>query len=100
MVSEACQVVGTPGDIILADAKGILAATRPGEVREDLSLHVFFDLDMSAFRFTMRLGAVPWWAACDGPGREIARGSAKVIAVGSAKVIAWRTALGALEEPA
>ncbi len=63
LVSEACQVVGTPGDIILVDPKGILTATREGEVREDLSLHCFFDLDLSAFRFTLRLGAVPWWAA-------------------------------------
>lgn len=63
LVSEACQVVGTPGDLVLCDPLAILTATRPGEVREDLSLHCWFDLDLSAFRFTMRLGAVPWWAS-------------------------------------
>ncbi len=63
LVSEACQPVGTPGDIILVDPLGILTATREGEVREDLSLHCFFDLDLVSFRFILRLGAVPWWAS-------------------------------------
>ncbi len=29
----------------------------------NVSLHVWFDNDLAAFRFVMRVGAVPWWAA-------------------------------------
>jgi HK97 family phage major capsid protein len=63
LLTEAAQVIGTVGDLILLDPKALLTATRDGVVAEDLSMHVWFDLDLSAFRFTMRLGAVPWWAA-------------------------------------
>jgi len=63
LLTEACQTVGTPGDVILCDPLAILTATRPGEVREDLSLHCMWDLDVALFRFTMRLGALPWWAS-------------------------------------
>ncbi len=63
LVTEAAQVVGTPGDILLVDPKGIFAAVREPGVREDISLHCYFDLDLSSFRFTLRVGAEPWWAA-------------------------------------
>lgn len=63
LVSEACQAVGTPGDVLLVDPKAILTATREGVVREDMSLHVWFDLDLAAFRFVVRIGAMPWWAS-------------------------------------
>jgi HK97 family phage major capsid protein len=63
LVSEAAQVPGTEGDITLLDPMGLLTATREGIVREDFSIHVWFDLDLSAFRFTLRLGAVPWLSA-------------------------------------
>jgi HK97 family phage major capsid protein len=63
LVSEAAQPLGTEGDVTLVDPLGILTATREGVVREDFSMHVFFDFDLSAFRFTMRVGGISWWAA-------------------------------------
>jgi HK97 family phage major capsid protein len=63
LISEACAPLGTEGDVILVDPKAILTATRTGEVREDFSMHMYFDLDLSAFRFTLRVGGAPWWAA-------------------------------------
>jgi hypothetical protein len=63
LVSEACQAIGTPGDIVLCDPLSILTATKPGETRADVSLHCFFDLDLAAFRFALRIGAVNLWAA-------------------------------------
>lgn len=63
LVSEAAQVIGPPDDICLIDPKAILTATKEGEVREDISLHCWFDLDLAAFRFVMRVGATPWWSS-------------------------------------
>ncbi len=63
LVSEACAPLGTEGDINLVDPLAILTATREGEVREDFSMHLGFDFDQSAFRFTLRVGGMPWWAA-------------------------------------
>lgn len=63
LISEACAPLGTEGDCILVDPMAILTATRTGEVREDFSAHMYFDLDLSAFRFTLRVGGTPWWNA-------------------------------------
>ncbi len=63
IVSSACQPVGTPGDVVLADFSQVLAATRPGVVKEDLSLDVYFDQGVNAFRFSCRWAAIPMWAA-------------------------------------
>jgi HK97 family phage major capsid protein len=63
LVTEAAQNIGTPGDIALVDPLGILTVTREGIVREDISMHVWWDLDLSAFRFVVRIGAVPWWSS-------------------------------------
>lgn len=62
LVTEAAQAIGTPGDLILCDPLSILTATRPGATRVDLSTHVWFDLDLSAYRFALRIGAVNLWA--------------------------------------
>jgi HK97 family phage major capsid protein len=60
---EAASVVGTVGDITLIGMAGILAAIRPGLVKRQFSMDCYFDLDMNAFRFTVRLGAMPALAA-------------------------------------
>ncbi|BDG04994.1 phage major capsid protein [Anaeromyxobacter oryzae] len=65
LVTEAAQPLGSQGDLMLVDPMGIYTATREGEddgLREDFSMHVWFDYQVSAFRFTMRLGAQSWWA--------------------------------------
>jgi HK97 family phage major capsid protein len=57
---EQCQTLGTTGDIILADLKQVVAATR-GTVQAATSLHVAFLTDELAYRFTFRVDAKPWW---------------------------------------
>jgi hypothetical protein len=32
-------------------------------MKSDVSIHLWFDQDMVAFRFTMRVAGQPWWAA-------------------------------------
>ena len=61
--SEACQVVGTPGDIIFADLKNVLCLMKPTGSRVDISPYLWFDQDLQAFRFTLRLGLIPMWSA-------------------------------------
>jgi HK97 family phage major capsid protein len=59
---EACQKLGDVGDIILVDlAQYMTAMKQGGEVRTDVSIHLFFDQGVTAFRFIMRVAGQPWW---------------------------------------
>ncbi len=59
--TEACQAVGTPGDIIFADLSQYMSVVKNGGVRTDVSIHLFFDADQTAYRFILRVGGQPWW---------------------------------------
>jgi len=63
IVSSAAQPVGTPGDVCLVDFSQVLAVTRPGVTKQDLSMDVYFDQGVNAFRFTTRWAAIPLWSA-------------------------------------
>jgi len=56
--SEYCQVPGTPGDLILADFSRYVVAMRQ-DVMADVSIHVKFLTDETAFRFVMRVNGQP-----------------------------------------
>ena len=60
--SEAAQGLGTPGDIILVDPTQYLSVIKSGGVRTDVSMHLYFDQDQTAFRFILRVGGQPWWS--------------------------------------
>lgn len=60
--SEACSAVGTPGDIMLVDFSQYLALLKTGGIKQDVSIHLWFDYGLTAFRFTWRVGGIPWWA--------------------------------------
>ncbi len=64
---EECPALGTRGDIILADMKQYMAVLKAGGVRQDVSIHLFFDYAVTAFRFMLRVGGRPWWAASIAP---------------------------------
>ena len=61
--SEAAQPLGTPGDITLVDWTQYMTLMKAGGVRADTSIHLWFDQGVVAFRFTMRIGGVPWWSS-------------------------------------
>lgn len=61
--TEACNTLGDQGDIILADMSQYLTVTKVGGVRSDVSIHLWFDYDTTAFRFIMRIGGQPWWSS-------------------------------------
>jgi HK97 family phage major capsid protein len=62
MVSEACQTVGTEGDIILCDMTKYLSVVKGG-LKTDYSIHLWFDQAINAFRFILRMNGQPWLSA-------------------------------------
>jgi HK97 family phage major capsid protein len=62
LYTEACQNIGTPGDIICWAPQTYLTVLKSGGVRTDVSMHLWFDQNLTAFRFVIRVGGAPWWA--------------------------------------
>ena len=67
---QVCETVGGVGDIMLVDFSQYLALVKAGGVKSQTSIHLWFDQDLTAFKFTLRMGGQPWWnstvAARDG----------------------------------
>lgn len=63
VVTEACSTLGDAGDIILADLSKYLAVVKGGGVKSDVSIHLWFDQNTTAFRFVMRMNGQPWLSA-------------------------------------
>jgi HK97 family phage major capsid protein len=61
--TEACSTLGDVGDIIFASMGQYLALQKVGGIRAETSLHLWFDYDIMAFRFILRLGGQPWLSA-------------------------------------
>jgi HK97 family phage major capsid protein len=62
IVTEACQTVGTEGDIVLADMSKYLSVVKGG-LKTDYSIHLWFDQAINAFRFILRMNGQPWLSA-------------------------------------
>jgi HK97 family phage major capsid protein len=60
--TQACQTLGTVGDIIFASLGQYAAIIKAGGIQAVTSIHVFFDYDMTAFKFVFRMGGQPWWS--------------------------------------
>lgn len=60
MPTEACPTLGAEGDLILWDPRYYLSVTKREGIRQDVSIHVEFEKDMTAFRFILRVGGQPW----------------------------------------
>lgn len=60
VVTEACQTLGTRGDIVLAYLKGYGAAYKSSGLKSDVSMHLYFDSGHTAFRWSFRFGGQPW----------------------------------------
>lgn len=58
--TEACQTLGTRGDIVLADLKGYFLPYKASGIKSDVSMHLYFDSGHTAFRWTFRFGGQPW----------------------------------------
>lgn len=78
--TEACKTLGDLGDIVFVDLSQYLTVTKTGGIRAETSIHLWFDYDMTAFRFILRVAGQPWWKA------EIAR-------FNGANTLSWAVAL-------
>lgn len=59
--SEHMQTLGTAGDIVLADLSGYALATKQGGgIDFAASIHLFFDQNLTAFRWVFRMGGQPY----------------------------------------
>ena len=60
---QICETVGDLGDIMLVDPSSYLTVTKiGGGLRSDVSMHVYFEQDIRAFKFTIRVAGMPWWS--------------------------------------
>lgn len=58
--SEHAKTVGDKGDIQLVDLQSYYTATKRSGIKFASSMHLFFDFDMQAFRWTFRLAGQPF----------------------------------------
>jgi HK97 family phage major capsid protein len=63
ILTEACAGIGDLGDIFLAYMGGYFAPFKSGGVKSDVSMHLYFDQGVTAFRWTLRVGGQPWLSA-------------------------------------
>lgn len=64
--TEACQTLGTTGDIIFAYLPGYFLPYKASGIKSDVSMHLYFDSGHTAFRWTFRFGGQPWLSAAIG----------------------------------
>jgi HK97 family phage major capsid protein len=55
-----CQALGTSGDIILWDPKSYLWGYKSTGINKAMSIHLYFNTDQVAFRWTVRADGRPW----------------------------------------
>lgn len=61
--SQACETLGDKGDIFFADFSQYLLLLKSGvNPRVETSMHLWFDQDLTAFKFVLRIGGMPWWS--------------------------------------
>jgi HK97 family phage major capsid protein len=58
--TQICETLGDKGDIFLCDFGSYLTVTRA--MRQDTSIHLYFDYDVMAFRFILRVAGQPSWS--------------------------------------
>jgi HK97 family phage major capsid protein len=60
---QICETVGDVGDILFVDMKQYMTIVKAGGIKSDLSVHLWFDQDLTAYRFTVRVAGQPWWSS-------------------------------------
>ena len=64
--TQACQTLGTVGDIFFWAPQQYLSLTKGG-IRADVSIHLWFDYDTPAYRFILRVAGQPWLSTTISP---------------------------------
>lgn len=66
---ENCQTLGTQGDIQFVNPKGYYAAHKGTAPEFAESMHLYFDYNISAFRWIFRVGGQPYLSAAVSPAK-------------------------------
>lgn len=61
--TQHAKSVGTQGDLMLVDLSGYAAFVHSSGTRFDSSIHLYFDYDITAFRWVFRVGGMPYLSA-------------------------------------
>jgi HK97 family phage major capsid protein len=64
-----CETVGDKGDIVLVAADGYYLARRTDAPQFASSIHLYFDYNVQAFRWTFRIGGQPFLSAAVQPAK-------------------------------
>lgn len=64
---EACSTIGDVGDIMLVDFSQYAIMTKGQDIRTDVSMHLYFDQAVAAYRFIFRVTGMPWWGSTISP---------------------------------
>lgn len=73
--TEACETIGDLGDILFVDLTSYMTAMKVGGIRQDVSMHLWFDYGISAYRFVLRIAGQPWWSQVLTPRSGVAASS-------------------------
>lgn len=60
LLSEHCQQLGDKGDIFFINLADYITLTRTSGIATASSIHLWFDHEITAFRFTFRVAGQPW----------------------------------------
>lgn len=58
-ISEHCATLGTVNDVVFANPRAGYYSPRKAGVKFASSMHLYFDYDVEAFRWTFRMGGIP-----------------------------------------
>lgn len=72
LFTEHAETLGTKGDIQFIDPMGYYLAQKQSGVQFASSMHLFFDYNMQAFRWTFRIGGMPYLNAAVSPNKGTA----------------------------
>lgn len=61
--TQHAKFLGTQGDLSYIDAAGYAAFVHSSGTKFDASIHLYFDYDITAFRWVMRVGGMPYASA-------------------------------------
>ncbi len=61
--SEQCQALTNQGDLMLIDFSKYMAVLKTAGIQQAVSMHLYFDRDLTAFRFVFRMAGQPWLSA-------------------------------------
>jgi HK97 family phage major capsid protein len=67
--SDHCETLGDAGDLMMINPDGYYAVNKAGGVSFATSIHLYFDYDVQAFRWTFRLGGQPFLSAAVSPNK-------------------------------